>query len=142
MTSADPEKRSNPLTRSVALFKEIILEIERVNLLYVLLVLSIFANFILPIDTLLNIENAAARYLLVSVLAFLPIFLANIVFTRSFSDTHTADIAFGSNLLGAMVFGTLEYVALVSGYQALLLVALGIYLLAYLTFRTPGYAAE
>ena len=41
--------------------------------------------------------------------------------TRS-ATPRTADMAFASNLLGAMVGGALEYVALITGYQALLLV--------------------
>ena len=40
-------------------------------------------------------------------LAFAPVFVANLVFTYSFRDTRTADMAFASNLLGAMVGGAL-----------------------------------
>ena len=59
-------------------------------------------------------------------------FLANLVFTYSFRDTRTADMAFASNLLGAMVGGALEYVALLTGYRALLLVVAVLYALAWL----------
>ena len=65
-----------------------------------------------------------------SVLAFAPIFLANLVFTYSFRDTRTADMSFASNLLGAMVGGALEYVSLLTGYRTLLIVAAGLYALA------------
>ncbi|HXG26920.1 MAG TPA: hypothetical protein VNL94_08755 [Candidatus Binatia bacterium] len=65
-------------------------------------------------------------------MAFAPVFLANLVFTYSFRDTKTADMAFASNLLGAMVGGALEYVALLSGYRVLLLIVAGLYLLAWL----------
>ena len=41
-------------------------------------------------------------------------------------------MAFASNLLGAMVGGALEYVALVTGYRALLLVVAVLYIVAYL----------
>ena len=44
---------------------------------------------------------AVARYTLASLVAFAPIFFANLVFTDSFRDTKTADMAFASNLLGA-----------------------------------------
>ena len=59
-------------------------------------------------------------------------FFANLVFSHSFRDTRTADMAFASNLLGAMVGGALEYLALITGYQALLLVVAGLYGLAWL----------
>ena len=58
--------------------------------------------------------------MLAAVLAFAPVFFANLVFSYSFRDTRTADMAFASNLLGAMVGGALEYLALLTGYQALL----------------------
>ena len=44
-----------------------------------------------------------------SALAFAPVFVANLVFTHSFRETQTADMAFASNLLGAMVGGTPGY---------------------------------
>lgn len=55
--------------------------------------------------------------------AFLPIFAANVVFAKRFADTADATTAFGANLLGAMVGGCMEYVALVVGYHALLVIA-------------------
>jgi hypothetical protein len=44
-------------------------------------------------------------------------------------------VAFGANLLGAMVGGTLEYASLVTGYRALLVVVAVLYGLAFLTGR-------
>lgn len=41
-------------------------------------------------------------------------------------------MAFASNLLGAMVGGAVEHLALISGYQALLLVVAALYALAWL----------
>lgn len=110
-------------------------KIENVNLFYVLLFVSLLINFIVPSSIFLNIEIPLIRFILVSTITFIPIFLSNIVFTRSFRDTQTADTAFGSNLLGSMVGGMLEYLALVTGYQALLVVALIAYLMAYFAFK-------
>ena len=66
------------------------------------------------------------------VVAFAPVFLANLVFTYSFRDTRTADMAFASNLLGAMVGGAMEYVALITGYRFLLVIVAALYALAWL----------
>ena len=71
-------------------------------------------------------------------LAFAPIFFANLVFSYSFRDTKAADMAFASNLLGAVVGGAVEYVALVTGYSALLFVVGGLYLLAWGSRRASG----
>lgn len=87
--------------------------------------------WLLPPEQLL-LDPPALRYAVAAVLAFAPILFANLVFAHSFRDTAAADMAFASNLLGAMVGGALEYVALVSGYQSLLIVVGGLYVLAYL----------
>ncbi len=59
--------------------------------------------------------------------AFLPIFAANVIFAKRFAETADATTSFGANLLGAMVGGCLEYVALVIGYKGLLIVAALLY---------------
>ena len=85
----------------------------------------------MPPESLL-IDPPVLRYALAALLAFAPVFFANLVFSYSFRDTKTADMAFASNLLGAMVGGALEYLALLTGYQALLIVVALLYGLAYL----------
>ena len=50
-------------------------------------------------------------------------------------------VAFGANLLGAMVGGVLEYSALLFGYRALLVVVGGLYALAFVSGRMIGSAA-
>ena len=105
--------------------------IRRPGLLYGSLFAALAVAFALPPESLL-IDPPWLRYLLAGIVAFAPVFLANLVFTYSFRDTRTADMAFASNLLGAMAGGALEYVALLSGYQFLLLIVAGLYLLAWL----------
>ena len=75
----------------------------------------------------LLIEPIWLRYVVAAALAFAPIFFANLVFSYSFRDTQTADMAFASNLLGAVVGGAIEYVALISGYGWLLVVVGALY---------------
>ena len=99
--------------------------------LYAALLAAILLAYALPPASLL-VDPAWLRYALAGVLAFAPIFIANLVFSRSFRDTATADMAFASNLLGAMVGGAVEYLALLTGYQALLLVVAGLYLASWL----------
>jgi SAM-dependent methyltransferase len=72
------------------------------------------------------------RLIAATTLAFLPIFLANIAFAKRFQGSSDAQEAFAVNLLGAMVGGCLEYAALVTGYNNLLLVTGLLYLLAFL----------
>jgi hypothetical protein len=100
--------------------------IRRPALLYAALFLALAFAYLLPPEALL-IDPPWVRYLLVSSITFAPVFIANLVFTLSFRDTKTADTAFASNLLGAVLGGCLEYMALVTGYRTLLLVVLVLY---------------
>ena len=79
--------------------------------LYAALFGSIALAVVLPPASLL-IEPIWLRYVVAAALAFAPIFFANLVFSYSFRDTKAADMAFASNLLGAVVGGAIEYVAL------------------------------
>jgi hypothetical protein len=100
-------------------------------LLYGALFGSIALAIVLPPASLL-IEPQWLRYVIAATLAFAPIFFANLVFSYSFRDTKAADMAFASNLLGAVVGGAVEYVALLSGYGWLLVVVAGLYAAAWL----------
>jgi hypothetical protein len=105
--------------------------IKRPTPFYIALFVSIGVAFLLPPESLL-LDPPILRYAIAAVVAFAPVFLANLVFSYSFRDSATADMSFASNLLGAMVGGALEYLALLTGYQALLLVVAAFYALAWL----------
>jgi hypothetical protein len=104
--------------------------------LYGLLVAALLLAYFVPQDAFLSIAFLPLRYGLASVVAFLPVFLANLVFAGSFKGTGpTADVAFASNLIGIMLGGMLEYTSLLIGYQNLLLIVIGFYLLSALLLR-------
>ena len=77
-------------------------------------------------------EYGAARLIAATLLAFLPIYLANIAFAKRFQQSSDSQSAFAINLLGALVGGCLEYAALVTGYNNLLLLTGLLYLAAFL----------
>jgi len=118
---------------------------KRISVFYLLLFGVLLLNILLPPDTLL-LSNPILRYMLASVLAFTPVFLANIIFTNSFRDSETADIAFASNLLGIMVGGGMEYFSMLFGYRLLLIPVILFYACALLlrlrSRRTPGALDE
>jgi len=77
-----------------------------------------------------------------TVLAFFPIFLANLIFAQRFAGVGSSTVAFGANLLGAMTGGLLEYISLVTGYRALLPLAAVLYALAFACRRFAGDSAS
>ncbi|MFT6608808.1 spermidine synthase [Qipengyuania profunda] len=82
------------------------------------------------------------RLVVATVLAFLPIYLANIAFAKRFRESSDSQSAFAINLLGTIVGGCLEYAALFTGYNNLLIVTGLLYLVAFLLVpRVAGRAA-
>ena len=117
------------------------LKLRRPGVLYGILFAALGLAFLIPPETLL-IDPPWARYVLAAVLAFTPVFAANLIFTYSFRDTRTADMAFASNLIGAMVGGALEYVALITGYRVLLLIVAILYAIAWLFANRWRFLAD
>lgn len=72
------------------------------------------------------------RLIAATLLAFLPIYLANVAFAKRFETAGDSRAAFAINLLGTIVGGCLEYSALITGYNNLLLLTGLLYLLAFL----------
>jgi MFS family permease len=99
--------------------------------MYGLLLGGLALNWLVPSSWLLSL-SVLPRGLAAIVVSFVPIFAANIIFAKRFAATADAPLAFGVNLLGAIVGGCLEYTSLVLGYRALLILAAGLYIGAYL----------
>lgn len=106
------------------------------RLLYAGLAGSLLLAYLLPPSALL-LDPPILRYVVGSAIAFAPVFFANLVFTFSFRESEAADLAFGANLVGAMVGGVLEWSALITGYQALLVVVAAVYLGAWVARPRP-----
>jgi hypothetical protein len=102
----------------------------RLWILYLLLLAALVLNFLLPLQRI-HFESVVLRYLAATALLFSPIFLANVIYSALFRDAKQANLAFGANLLGTMVGGALEYVALLTGYHNLIIVAGLLYFLAF-----------
>ncbi|MDP9240125.1 MAG: spermidine synthase [Actinomycetota bacterium] len=105
--------------------------------LYVALGGALAVGFAVPLSTLLSLSTPV-RLVAAVALAFAPVFIANLIFASRFAATSGSTAAFGANLIGALLGGALEYVSLVIGYRNLLLVAGGLYLLAFLLQPRSG----
>ena len=89
--------------------------------LYAALLAALTVAWLVPPDLLLGL-SVVPRFIVAIVVAFAPIFLANLVFASRFRDVAASNLAFATNLLGAMLGGVLEYASLLTGYRALLIV--------------------
>lgn len=116
-------------------------EFKRPGPLYVALFSSLAVAWVVSPSWLLPLPYGL-RFLAAVLIAFAPLFLANLVFARRFSDVGTSTVAFGANLLGAILGGVLEYAALIIGYRGLTILAAALYGCAWLFGRriaaSPG----
>jgi SAM-dependent methyltransferase len=101
------------------------------SVMYAILLGGLALAWAVPSSWLLSLP-IGPRALVAITIAFLPIFAANVIFAKRFAETADPTLAFAANLLGAMVGGCLEYLALLFGYHALLIVAGVLYVSAYL----------
>ncbi|MEP6817630.1 MAG: spermidine synthase [Marmoricola sp.] len=99
--------------------------------MYVVLFGSLLLAWLVPTSWVLSLP-LLLRLATALLLAFIPIMAANVIFAKRFASSADPTTAFGTNLLGAMVGGCLEYLALATGYRSLLVVCAVLYLGAYL----------
>jgi hypothetical protein len=102
---------------------------ERPWLVYGLLLGAVGLQYAVPMQSLLGV-SAGLRYFAASGIAFLPVFVANLLFSRAFRDAANPDRAFAWNLIGSMIGGTMEYFSLALGYHNLAILVAVFYALA------------
>jgi len=113
---------------------------------FVFLAATLLVAWLVPTTWLLSLP-IGLRVVAAVAIAFGPVFASNIVFATRFNTTEDGTSAFAANLLGAMVGGCLEYLALIIGYPGLIGLAALLYLAAFLlapkarAALTPGASA-
>jgi spermidine synthase len=91
---------------------------RRLGFYYILLVVSLAANYLFPWQRLPY--QAQTVGMLLSIAYLFPIFFAGIVFTESFRRCERKSSAFGANIVGAVAGGLAQNISFVVGMKALL----------------------
>ena len=102
-----------------------------VRWMYGILFGGLLLSWITPVSWVLSLPFGL-RLVVAIVVAFIPIMAANVIFAKRFSSSAEPATAFGTNLLGAMFGGCLEYAALATGYRTLIVLCAALYLGAFL----------
>ena len=110
------------------------------KVIYVGIVAALALAWVVRPEWLLPLEFWP-RLIVATLLAFLPIYLANVAFSKRFRESSDSQEAFAINLLGTIVGGCLEYGALFTGYANLLIVVGLLYLAAFLLVPKGGAQA-
>jgi hypothetical protein len=93
------------------------------------LVASLLFTYLLPVRMLVG-RSLTPRLLLSIIFIGLPVFFASACFAILFRSRERPDVAFGWNMLGAVVGGVLEFSSMAIGIKATTLLALAAYLVA------------
>lgn len=101
----------------------------RLSLHYAALLLVLSASVLLPFEVFLS-GGMFWRYVVPCLLALGPMFFAGVIFARSFRDEPNPDLAFGSNIAGAVIGGLAESFSMLLGFQHLLVLAICLYALS------------
>jgi len=100
-------------------------------LFYLPLIASVAFLYVFPTEEVLA-WGYRSTLLFSLVVIPLPVFFAGLIFSCTFRESPNPSFSFGSNLVGAMVGGFLEYLGMITGTNALLLLVLAFYLLSFL----------
>jgi hypothetical protein len=101
------------------------------TLIYVFLFCSLFLNYTVDFKSLLG-QSVILRSATSCLFTALPIFFAALIFAISFERSKDINVAFGSNLLGAVVGALFEYASLAYGIKSLYIFAAVMYILSFL----------
>ena len=110
------------------------IEIIRPWLVGSVLLALLTLNFLIPVGTI-TFESRVVESLFYAMLMFSPILCAGLLFGSAIRRSTSLARDYGTNLLGAMFGGVSEYLSLVTGFGALLLVIALCYLGAIIAMR-------
>jgi SAM-dependent methyltransferase len=96
---------------------------------YALLFGALLANSVIPMDWFLALPGTSKAIASCAVV-YLPVFFAGVIFATAFKASTQPDVDFGSNIAGIVLGGLTEYCSLVVGFQNLIWIAIGYYLLS------------
>lgn len=88
-------------------------------------------TYLVPTELLVG-KPILIKFALSMILVGGPIYFSSICFALLFAKRDSAGLAFGWNILGAVVGGLLEFLSMLTGLKTLLLIALLAYLIAFL----------
>jgi hypothetical protein len=98
---------------------------------YVLLIVSLILGYFFPFGYLLTLD-LLPRVTGATLVIGLPIIWASFIFSTSFAEEREVSRVFGSNLLGIVLGGSLEYMSIIWGLNMLYGIAIILYLCSFL----------
>src|SRR5262249_54186259 len=101
---------------------------------YLVLFAALLVNALVPMDVFLGLPGGA-KILVSSLVVFVPIFFAGIVFATTFAASRRPDVDFGSNVAGVIFGGLSENFSMMQGFNHLLVIAIVFYVISAVFVR-------
>ena len=102
---------------------------KRLEPYYLGLFLTLGLGLAIPLDAFLGLDRSM-QILGACALVFAPIAFAGVIFATSFRRSSQPDRVIGANVAGALIGGLAENTSVILGFQYLLCVAIGFYVLS------------
>ena len=115
---------------------------KRLSIYYIALVILLVVNIFVGLDVFLGMSEAA-KIVGSCLLVFTPVFFAGVIFASYFRKSINPNADIGSNIAGVVLGGLAENFSMILGFDHLLWVAVGFYLLSrLLKFRAAASPAQ
>ncbi|HMO23966.1 MAG TPA: hypothetical protein PKC98_23625, partial [Candidatus Melainabacteria bacterium] len=111
------------------------------DILYGLLFISIMAIYFMPLE----IASSLGMFVggsLAAAISVIPIFVAGLIFSGSFSSEKQPAVGLAFNMFGAVIGGLLEYSATYTGIRGLLLIAFVLYAISFACLKMKKQKTE
>ncbi|MBF0319652.1 MAG: hypothetical protein HQL01_07615 [Nitrospirae bacterium] len=108
---------------------------RRFTLIFGLLFLSLALSYLTQPSLLLGLNSLVLKSMAAVMIFLSPVFFASLIFAELIKNEKDLSQAYGSNLLGAVIGGTSEYVSLIMGIKFLLIITIALYLLTYIFIK-------
>lgn len=100
------------------------------DILYAALFLTILIIYFMPLEIASNLGMFVGGSIAAAI-SVIPIFIAGLIFSGSFSTEKLPSVGLAFNMFGAVIGGLLEYSATYTGIRSLLLIAMVLYAVSY-----------
>ena len=107
---------------------------------YSLLMAALLLNSLIAMDDFLNLPGLS-KTIISCTIVFLPVFFAGVIFATAFRSSDRPDVDFGSNIAGIILGGLSENFSLILGFNHLLWIAMGYYVLSAILLPRPSREA-
>ncbi|MDE3136671.1 MAG: hypothetical protein KGL59_08850 [Acidobacteriota bacterium] len=109
---------------------------RRLGVYFIILLLSLMANYLFPWESLHFSAHAVG--ILLSAAYAVSLFQAGVIFTETFRGSEGRSAAFAANIVGAVAGGLMQNLSFILGIRDLLLLAAGFYVLAFVAAKSPS----